>query len=275
MTLTLTRHADVTAVLADRRFDVLAAPPAPRGLAWLRGAVARFSRGTAHAHRRDLATQALVDATPAELRATAAARARDPATAPRDVPVAVLAEALGARRSVRDAIEVVTPGYFGGVQSGHSEVDAAVDRLVEALGGERTELTAAKIGLLVQTHDATGGLVTNALAAVERSRPTQPIAAVLAETLRHDPPVPIMRRACLVDHDRPGHGPVPAGTLVILDLVRANRDPEVFDDPDQFDAGRSHLELVLTFGFGPRSCPGRDHALALAAGTVEGALGRG
>ncbi|MBX6749122.1 MAG: cytochrome P450 [Micromonosporaceae bacterium] len=272
MTLTLTRHGDVTAILADRRFDVLAAPPAPHGLAWLRGAVSRFSRGTLHARRRDLATALLPP--PAHLRAAATTMAADPGVTPHDVPVTVLVAALGARRAVHEQVAMVTPGYFGRVQTGLSDVDDAVEDLVDAFDGERTEQVAAAIGLLVQAHEATGGLVTRALAALRRWPGTAPVTAVLAETLRYDPPVPTMRRECLVDHDRPGQGRITAGTVVVLDVAAANRDPDVFADPDRFDAGRPNLDQVLTFGSGPRACPGRDHALALALGTVEGVLHR-
>jgi len=283
MTLTLTRYRDVTAILADRRFDVPAAPPASHGLAWLRGAVSRFSRGALHARRRELATALLPP--PAQLRAAAARLAADPDATPQNVPVTVLVEALGARKPVPEQVAVVTPGYFGRVQARLSDVDtsadgldaidAAVEDLVAAFGGGRTEQVAAAIGLLVQAHEATGGLVTRALAALHHQPPTAPLAAVLAETLRYDPPVPTMRRECLVDHDRPGHGRITAGTVVVLDLAAANRDPEVFADPDRFDAGRPNLDRVLTFGSGPRACPGRDHALALALGTIEGVRSRG
>src|SRR5690606_4793228 len=88
MTLTLTRYRDVTAILADRRFDVPAAPPASHGLAWLRGAVSRFSRGALHARRRELATALLPP--PAQLRAAAARLAADPGATPQNVPVTVL-----------------------------------------------------------------------------------------------------------------------------------------------------------------------------------------
>jgi len=284
MTLTLTRHADVTALLTDPRFDVPTAPPAPHGLAWLRGAVSRFSRGDRHTHRRGLATALLPPAAP--LRAAAAARAADPRATPPDVPVTVLAAALGVRRPVHEQVARMTPGYFGRVQTGLSEMDAAVEDLVAAFGGERTERVAAAIGLLVQAHEATAGLVTRALAVLRQKaattepgsrhpHPVGPIAAVLAETLRYDPPVPTMRRECLVDHDHPRLGRVAAGEVVVLDLAAANRDPDVFTDPDRFDAGRPNLDQVLTFGSGPRACPGRDHALALALGTVEGVLSRG
>src|SRR5690606_29789157 len=104
------------------------------------------------------------------------------------------------------------PGYFGNVQNGLSDMDAAVDELVAVFGGEQSDDVAARIGLLVQAHDATGGLVTRVPAARHRLA-AGPLAAVLLETLRHDPPVPTLRRECLVDHDRPGHGRMPAGAV--------------------------------------------------------------
>jgi cytochrome P450 len=273
MSITLTAHDEVLAVLADPRFDVVAAPGAPAGLAWLRGAVSRFSRGPTHARRRALAVAALATMSPPDLRAAARSLAADQTAAPHEVPVDVLAAALGAARPVAAAVAVITPGYFGGVASGQSAVDESAADLVAAFGSEATEPTAARIGLLAQAHDATGRLVTSALATL-RGRSTEPLAAILAELLRHDPPVPVIRRECLVGHELPGHGRVSAGDLIILDVAAANRDPAVFALPDRFDPDRSQSDRILTFGAGPRSCPGREHALALAAGTLEGVRDR-
>lgn len=274
MTITLTSHAEVTAVLTDTRFDVLAAPAGSHGLAWLRGAVSRFSRGNVHARRRALAVAALATVAPAQLRAAARSLAADPSGEPRDVPVSVLATALGADRPVAAEVAAITPGYFGGeFHVGQSAVDNAVLRLIDAFGGAATEPTAARIGLLVQAHDATGRLVSNVLATGLAG--STDLAGVLVESLRHDPPVPVLRRECLTHHERPGIGPVAPGQAAILDLAAANRDPIVFADPDRFDPHRPEQDQLLTFGAGPRACPGRDHALALATGTVEGVLGRG
>ncbi len=265
----LTGHAQVRAVLDDPRFDVPDAPPGTHGLQWLRGAVSRFSRGQVHARRRGLAAAALATITPGELRAGAAKLAESTAWQARDVPLVVLAGALKLPRPMLEQVALVTSGYFGrdGVAE-RSDVDDAVEELVEASGGTHDEQTAAWIGLLVQAHEATGALVLNTLAAIARWGPADSVALVVAETLRHDPPVPVIRRECLVEHE------VAAGTTIVLDLVAANRDRAVFADPDRFDPSRGHLDQVLTFGAGQRPCPGRDHALALATGAVEGALHR-
>jgi hypothetical protein len=275
--ITLTRHGEISALLADARFDVVAAPPATRGLAWLRGAVSRFSRAAAHDHRRRTAAEALVAVRPTDLRAAAASLAGEHERRPRDVPLIVLARALGARRPVLDQVAMLTPGYFGRTEAtteATSEADDLVEDLIDTFGGGYDEVTAGRIGLLVQAHDATGRLVENALTAVQRWGPGTSTAAAVAETLRHDPPVPMLRRECLVDHDGPGGQTIPAGSVIILDVAAANRDPIVFASPDRFDPTRPNLDQVLTFGTGLRPCPGRSHAMALAIGTIEGVLDR-
>ncbi|WP_412539282.1 cytochrome P450 [Longispora sp. K20-0274] len=99
--------------------------------------------------------------------------------------------------------------------------------------------------------------------------PAGALDGLLREVLRHDPPVRVMRRVAVAD-TRIGGVDIPAGQLVILDIAAANRDPEVFADPDVFDPARGGPDS-LTFGGAPRLCLGRAHALALAAGVLAGA----
>ena len=48
---------------------------------------------------------------------------------------------------------------------------------------------------------------------------------------------------------------LPAGALVMTAIGAANRDPEVFDDPDRLDLGRASNHH-LSFGFGAHFCLG-------------------
>jgi cytochrome P450 len=141
--------------------------------------------------------------------------------------------------------------------SGHVGVAAA-----------RLEAAANRIGLLVQACDATGALADKALRAMGEGGSGHPVEAVLAETLRHDPPVRTMRRVAL-RAAQVGGVRIAAGDSVTLDIAAANRDPEVFAHPDVFAPERTADSL--TFGAEPRRCPGRRHALALAAGILDDA----
>jgi cytochrome P450 len=51
-----------------------------------------------------------------------------------------------------------------------------------------------------------------------------------------------------------------AGTTIHLMLAAANRDPEVFADPDRLDVRRENARQHLTFGIGPHFCLGASLA---------------
>ncbi|MFJ2033263.1 cytochrome P450 [Streptosporangium sp. NPDC087985] len=278
--LVVSRHADVRAVLADPRFTVAPVPRPPFTLtmAWLRGAVGRFATRPVHAERRAAGVAVLAGLDPDALRAEAFRLAAQDTGPPELVPVRVLAVALGVPAEdgcrAAEAVAALAPAYLPapnpepgsgsapgsepGPESRPGEVDtAAADealvRLSRLLGDPAPERLAVLAGLLAQACGATAGLVRNALAA----RPVScTVDELLAETLRHDPPVRVLRRTVAEE-----------GTDVVLDVAAANRDPAVFADPDRFRPGRAPEHL--TFGAGPRACPGRQVALALAAGVVE------
>jgi len=66
--------------------------------------------------------------------------------------------------------------------------------------------------------------------------------------------------------------PVHEGEQVALVLTAANRDPEVFDDPDAFRPGRPTPQLA--FGHGPHKCPGAHAARAEMRIVLEELLAR-
>ncbi|GAA3593174.1 hypothetical protein GCM10022419_090130 [Nonomuraea rosea] len=249
----ITRHAEAQAVLADTRY----VPPPVRQdgqegtLAWLRARVSRFSTGQAHAERRRLLTERLatVDTTvdAAGLRAAARAMTEERGGDWRGVPTAVLGAALGI--SDTSAVPAAAAGYLSGEES--READAAVAELIRL-----ADLPA--ITLLLQGHAAVEGLIETAL---KHAEPGDDIDALLAETLRQDPPLKATRRL-----------DTRTGDEVTIDLVAANRDPEVFPDPARFDPARGRGPH-LTFGSGVRPCPAPAHALALAAGVLDALLG--
>ncbi|MFC9330001.1 cytochrome P450 [Kitasatospora sp. NPDC057015] len=301
-----TRHAEVGTALADPHLVPLPARSGPPGsTAWLRATVARFSAGDVHARRRALVEAELARLDPATLR-TAAAAATGPDARLR--VVGVLAAALGVAEpeAVARAVVVVAGAYFGSAAPGagpgagpaHASSDDAADEADEAEADDAAdaavawllprllpdppapggapdpdeaalEAAANRIGLLVQACDATATLVEHTRRAVADRPGSHSPEALLVETLRHDPPVRALRRVA-VRGTRVAGVEIAAGDVVLLDVAAANRDPEVFTDPDVFTPDRAPAAgpAALTFGAAPRLCPGHRHALALAAGVL-------
>jgi cytochrome P450 len=54
---------------------------------------------------------------------------------------------------------------------------------------------------------------------------------------------------------------IPQGASMMLGILAANRDPAVYDRPDEFDVAR-HPTNTMTFGFGPHFCLGAHLARA-------------
>jgi cytochrome P450 len=78
------------------------------------------------------------------------------------------------------------------------------------------------------------------------------------EILRYDAPVQGLSRVATEDHARHGRV-IPAGARVHLLFAAANRDPRVFDRPDEFDITRNP-NPHLAFGFGIHHCLGASLA---------------
>ncbi|MGV9316994.1 cytochrome P450 [Streptomyces sp. NPDC003691] len=110
---------------------------------------------------------------------------------------------------------------------------AALCSLILVAGGESTEkaLTLTIRNLLENPGQ---------LAAVRADPSLLPRAFL--ETLRRDPPSQYLVKETVADIELSG-GPVPAGEKVYLLLGAANRDPEVFRDPDAFDLFRTELDV--------------------------------
>ena len=258
----VTRAADVRAVLEDPRFVVPPVPSAaaPGSVAWLRASVGRFCNGETHRRRRALGIAGLAPLDAVDLREAALARAatllRGTGMKPFDVVariarpavVDVLAVALGIHGAAAADVAIAARAYPPQAAV-DSKADRAVARLVEACGGAPDEITAARIGLLVQACDATAALACNGLLALLTGARSGSAEEVVAAALRDDPPLRATRRLAEASAEVGGTD-IAAGTTVVLDLTAA-RDEH------------------LPFGAGPRSCPGRDQALALAAGIVE------
>jgi cytochrome P450 len=85
------------------------------------------------------------------------------------------------------------------------------------------------------------------------------------EMLRIDPPVLLTGRTALRDTTVAGR-PIPKNALVTTVLAAANRDPEVFADPNRFDVARANAKDHVSFSAGRHFCLGA--ALARMEGEV-------
>ncbi|WP_305728633.1 cytochrome P450 [Mycobacterium sp. GA-1285] len=85
------------------------------------------------------------------------------------------------------------------------------------------------------------------------------------EILRLDPPVQMTARRATKHTEIAGHR-IPRGRAVLIYIAGANRDPNVFDDPDRFDLERENAGKHLSFSGGRHFCLGA--ALARAEGEV-------
>ncbi|MFB9833434.1 cytochrome P450 [Actinoallomurus acaciae] len=127
------------------------------------------------------------------------------------------------------------------------------------------DLIATCVLLLVAGHETTVNLIANGTLALLRSpdqlawfrdNPGESAAAV-EELLRYDPPVQLSARVALEDAEIAGQR-IGRGEPIMLLLGAANRDPEVFTDPDRLDLTRWLTEAPrhLAFGQGIHFCLG-------------------
>ncbi len=130
------------------------------------------------------------------------------------------------------------------------------------------ELVVLAINLLFGGHDSSRSLIAVALMlllchpdqleAVRRDPGL--VAGAVDEILRHEPVIGSMGRVVHTDIEVEGHT-IAAGTPIMLSVLAANRDPELFDDPDRFDVTRP-ARRAFGFGWGSHVCLGAALARA-------------
>jgi P450-derived glycosyltransferase activator len=122
--------------------------------------------------------------------------------------------------------------------------------------------------LLVAGFETTVNLIGNAVAALLDhpaqwadlcADPAGLAAAAVEETLRWDPPVQRTARCAQDDVELDGRT-VANGDYVVTLLGAANRDPEVWHDPDRFDIHREQTADHLAFSSGIHYCIGQPLA---------------
>lgn len=97
------------------------------------------------------------------------------------------------------------------------------------------------------------------------------IKGAINESLRLEPAATWVDRYTTTDV-KLGSVSIPAGELVSISLLGANRDPDVFENPDTFDIDRPNLAQHVTFVQGPHACLGLHVARAETRAAITAAL---
>jgi cytochrome P450 len=236
-----------------------------------------------------------------------------------DVPIRVICRLLGVPddevASFVDYGDVLSP-VFGLMDAEQiqraddavGDLIADVERMISARADERGEdlisalLDAEEAGdrltheevvimagnLIVGGHDTTASQIGCSLLALLRHPDALDIlrddpsraTAVVEETIRFEPSIGFVPRT-LVEPVEIDGVERPAGTLLFLSSASTSRDPDVWDDPDDFRPLRfaePGTPKLLSFGSGPHYCLGaalaRMTLQEVVAGAARAGLGR-
>ena len=159
----------------------------------------------------------------------------------------LLAPVVAARRVEprNDVISELVSAEVDGRRLNDEEVYSHI-RLLFPTGGETTHGTLGNLLFALLTHDAAWQRVCSDVSQV---------AGAVEEVLRWETSIAVLPR---MSASRPVDFRgcrLPAESLVLFAIAGANRDPEVFPNPDHFDIDRQ-CDQALTFGPGLKSCPG-------------------
>jgi len=176
--------------------------------------------------------------------------------------------------------------YFGQMaakrrrEPGGDLISALVDAEVEGEKLSETEILGFCVLLLAAGNETTTNLLGNALNILAH-RPdlwrqleadNQLIEPFIEETLRIESPVQRLFRNTLSDVEVNGVT-IPAGSFVMPFFGAANRDPEAWDEPNEFRLDRD-LHNHVAFGMGIHYCLGSPLARAEAKTTLTNLVRR-
>jgi cytochrome P450 len=195
------------------------------------------------------------------------------------------AEIIAAEAALGELLEYV--GQLVDKRDGDPRDDLITALLAAEEGGdrlEREEVVTMVANLLVAGHDTTTsqiGCTTLTLLrypdAVDRVRAgAVSVADAVSETMRFEPSISGIPRTLCDDVEIGGIVRSP-GTVVILALQTANRDPSVWDDADSFIVdrfSRPSTPRLLSFGTGPHYCLGASVARMTLEEAVTGFVSR-
>ncbi|ALM54149.1 cytochrome P450 [Halomonas huangheensis] len=220
------------------------------------------------------------------------------------VPVAVVARLLGVRPNLGHRLPTLTADLAAGmameadgpaIQRAHLAAQELMWIFTQQLSTQQEpeplirpdtnreagsriatpKMAANLAGLLLQSHEATAGLVGNTLvtlaqrpALLKRVRQGHvALGEVVDEVARFDAPIQLTRRFIAEECELLGNR-LRSGDTVILLLASANRDSEANEDGERFILGRTERRC-FSFGIGPHQCPGESVATIIATTTAQ------
>lgn len=153
-------------------------------------------------------------------------------------------------------------------QKFENPTDDYLSDLIRLRNGDDAQATLHEIGavafnLLFAGHETTSSAAANMFKALlpdrglwdKVCRGEQPLAQVVEEALRIDPPVQAWRRQAKEAVVLDGVS-IPAGARLLLAFAAANHDPDQFPSPDTFTPGRRNALQQVSFGAGTHFCLG-------------------
>jgi cytochrome P450 len=143
-------------------------------------------------------------------------------------------------------------------------VSGLVEARVDGAHLSDAEIVSTVIVLLNAGHEATVNTLGNGVRALMQHRQewerlvdgSVAPAAAIEELMRFDPPLQLFERWVLETGVEIAGLPIPRGEKVSLLFGSANRDPRVFDTPDDFDVARANAGDHIGFGGGIHVCIG-------------------
>lgn len=159
--------------------------------------------------------------------------------------------AAGALADLGAAVAAGGRSCIPGGAAALSDVEVVSNAAVVLFGGVET-VDGAVANVLARVLERPGVL------AELRSAPGL-LPAAVEESLRLEPAASVVDRYATADVTV-GGVEIRRGDLVRVSLAGANRDPEVFADPDEYDLGRANVRSQLSFARGPHACIAMDLA---------------
>jgi cytochrome P450 len=165
------------------------------------------------------------------------------------------------RRPGEDIISELVGGTIDGEPL--SELDLLTFcKLLLVAGTETTRnLVTAGVQLLAEHPDQRRSLIDR----------TELLPGAVEEMLRYSTPVLAFARTAKEDTEIRGQA-IAEGDFVVMLYPSANRDEDIWTDPDRFDTARPQLAPNVAFGFGPHVCLGAPLARMEARVLFEGLL---